>query len=139
MGLVRIVAIQLGLALRASWWTLVAGICLGASASLVLLAMIPQRYEAAAPAAPLHGPLIVLGILTGCLIFVGPLLTRRFLNPIISCKEGLLSLSGVPLLARIPRIPTPGATRERAGYWIKNLALSLLSVAALVAALVTLG
>jgi hypothetical protein len=106
---------------------------------LVLLAMVPQRYEAAAPAAPPRGPLLALGILTGCLLFVGPLLTRRFLNPIISCKEGLLSLSGVPVLARIPRIQTPGASRERAGYWIKNLALSLLSVAALVAALVTLG
>jgi hypothetical protein len=92
-----------------------------------------------APTAPLRAALIALGVLTGWLVFVGPLLTRRFLNPIISSEQGLRSLSGVPLMGRVPHIPTRGARRERALRWIKNLVLSVLSVAVLLAALVTLG
>lgn len=137
-GLPKIVAIQLGHALSASWWTVVAGSCLGASTALVLLAVVPQTFGAAA-SPPLRVPLVALGVLTGCLTFVGPVLTRRFLDPVISCAQGLRSLSGVPLMARLPRIPTPGAKRERTKRWLKNIGLSLLSVAALVAVLVALG
>ena len=137
-GLPKIVAIQFGHALSGSWWTVVAGSCLGAASALVLLSVVPQRFEAAA-AAPHRAPLVALGVLAGCLLFVGPLLTRRFLDPVIHCAEGVRSLSGVPLLARVPRIPTPGLDRERARRWLKNGVLSALSVAALVAALVTLG
>jgi len=130
-------AIQFCHALCVSWWTVVAGVCLGASAALVLLAVLPQRFG---PAATSHrAALIALGVLTGFLLFVGPLFTRRFLDPVISCAQGLSTLSGVPLLARVPRIPSPGLRRERARRWLKNLGLSLQSVAALVAALVTLG
>lgn len=137
--LFKIVAIQLSLALRVSWWTIVAGSCLGASAAVLLLMAVPQRFEAAAPAAPLRAPLIALGILAGCLLFVGPVLTRRFLDPVISCEQGLRTLSGVPMIGRVPTIPTPGMKRERVRLWIKNIGLSLLSVAALVAVLVATG
>jgi len=265
-GLFRIVAIQLSIALRASWWTVVGGCCFGASAALLLHAAVPQRYEAVArvsvpqapagarvagqgeaalsaeslvderaaieavrrifdgalnekevrsrardlrqrlhvqrgegggagfvpvtvryrdsdperaarvlntvlrvcveraaedgragdaarfvgweitaeatvpvaPAALPRAPLVALGVLAGCLAFVGPVLTRRYLDPVISCEEGLRSLAGVPLVARIPRISTPGTKRECAARWAKNIGLSLLSAAVLVATVVGL-
>jgi hypothetical protein len=105
---------------------------------------LPSRFEcevvepAVVPAAPLARrriPLIVLGALAGCLVFVGPVLTRCYLRPVICSATGLLSLSALPLMARIPTIPTPGAKRACTRRCIKNVGLSALSVAALGAAL----
>jgi receptor protein-tyrosine kinase len=79
------------------------------------------------PVAPLRVPVLLIGILVGCTILVGPLLARRFLDPPILTRTDLSRLSGIPVLAGIPALTGPGSRNERARRLAKNMGLSLLS------------
>lgn len=80
-----------------------------------------------------------VGMAAGCLLFVGPLFAWRFLNPMVSSEAGLRALSDVPVLVAIPRIETPATRGYRFRRNVKNLALSTLSTAVLVAAFMLTG
>ena len=68
----------------------------------------------------------------GCLVFLGPLLLRNLLRPVITSEAGFLSLTDLPMLVSLPLIET-GEVR-RAGRWrmLKNVGLSMISGAVLV-------
>ena len=84
---------------------------------------VPQRYYA-------------LGVAAGLVLFVGPLLVLRLLNPSVSSESGLQSMTDVPVLVSIPRIQTPRYRGIGVRRLAKNLSLSAVCTAALVAAMV---
>jgi uncharacterized protein involved in exopolysaccharide biosynthesis len=101
---------------------------LGKGLELAERARVPKR-----PVVPKPIPAFVLGILGGCLLFVAPLLIRRFMSPLVSSEARLRTLTDVPVLVSIPRVLTPyyrGATVKRL---TKNFVLSAVCVGALVA------
>jgi polysaccharide chain length determinant protein (PEP-CTERM system associated) len=80
-------------------------------------------------------PLLIqlIGIAAGLLLFVGPNLARQLLSPVFSSETSLQTITGLPVLASIPRIRTAqmiGADRRRHA---KNIGLSLVTVAVVVA------
>ena len=49
---------------------------------------------------------LAAGCVVGLALFVGPLILRRFLNPLVSSEAGLRAIVEIPVLVSIPRIPT---------------------------------
>jgi len=74
------------------------------------------------------------GIAAGLVLFVGPLLARRLLRPVIASEAGLRALGDVPVLVSIPMIPTPATLRHERHVRIRNWGLAAVSVIAVVAA-----
>ncbi len=79
-------------------------------------------------------PLLVhaLYLALGCLVFLGPLLLRNLLRPVITSEAGFLSLSDLPMLVSIPLIETAEVKRAARWHWFKNIGLSVISGAVLV-------
>jgi polysaccharide chain length determinant protein (PEP-CTERM system associated) len=101
-----------------------------------------QQFEvierAVPPSRPVEPvPLVVfgLGLVGGLLAFVGPVVARALIHPVVQSELGLAAVSDVPILVAIPRIPTPELVRsaERARY--RNVGLSALSATVLAAAI----
>jgi hypothetical protein len=63
------------------------------------------------------------------MLCVGPLLTYRFLNPLVSSEAGLRALTGVPVLVIVPRILTPQNRGYRLRRFLANVGMSLVFVA----------
>jgi capsular polysaccharide biosynthesis protein len=81
---------------------------------------IPQRFYA-------------LGVLAGLLVFVGPVIALRVLNPPVSSEAGLRVVTDVPVLVSIPRIEAVGFRGSALRSFAKNAALAAVSAAVLVA------
>ena len=142
-----------------SWWTIVAGICLGLAGAVLALERIPPKFEATATmeasesvngtAAPdeiskrlttaramrVYGVFVALG----CLLFSGPVVARGLLRPVISSEAGFATLSELPVLASIPAADTKQSRSTDRRRLAKNVTLSMLSCAILVGALVFAG
>ncbi len=88
------------------------------------------------PVQPKPMMILGLGVIAGLGLFVGPLVIKRLLVPVITSEKALKEFARSPIVFAIPRIPTTEGMR--AEYWrrVRNLALSGLSVVALVAAVV---
>jgi uncharacterized protein involved in exopolysaccharide biosynthesis len=98
-----------------------------------------ERFEVARwagvpdkPVAPKPIPVAGLAVIAGCMLFVGPVLARRGLNPLVSSESGLRALSDVPVLVSLPRVITAENRREKSRRFAKNVGLSLVSAAVLV-------
>ena len=105
-----------------------------------------ERFELAARAEPPRKPVFpqpirfyIMGILAGGLLFVGPVLARRFLRPVVSSEAGLRSLNDLPVLVTIPRVATAETRGTTIRRTIKNVALSTLCIAMTVAAFLLMG
>jgi uncharacterized protein involved in exopolysaccharide biosynthesis len=72
-----------------------------------------------------------VGLALGCLLFVGPLLARSLVSPLVLSEEGFRALSDIPVLASIPNLH--GSRRVALKRLFKNLALAVLAGAVLVA------
>lgn len=97
-----------------------------------------ERFELAraaeVPRAPVSPkPIVVhgLGVIIGLLVFIGPMLVRRFLNPLVFSEAGLRTLTDVPVLVSIPRIVTPNYKGQRNRRLLKNFGLSAVGAVAL--------
>jgi hypothetical protein len=108
--------------------------------------LLAERFELAKRAEPPRKAVypkpirfFVMGIVGCCLLFVGPLLARRFLSPVISSEAGLRALTDVPVLVTIPRVETSQTKGLVLRRRIKNFALSTLCVVMAVAAFMLLG
>jgi uncharacterized protein involved in exopolysaccharide biosynthesis len=99
----------------------------GALFELRELAVPPLR-----PVSPNPPMVLVMGIVAGIALFVGPLVGRYLLRPVIFTESALRSLSDVPVLVSIPRIPGPTTDQRVRRRRIKNLTWSVLSVVVLV-------
>jgi len=141
-----------------SWWTIVAGICLGLAGAVVALDRIPPRFEATATievpesVAGTHAPaemsqrpvayspesmqVYAVFLVLGCLLFSGPVLARGLLRPVISSESGFGALSELPVLVSIPAADLEQSRRSTRRRLAKNVTLSMLSCAVLVGALV---
>lgn len=105
-----------------------------------------QQLKIAHPAEPptkpvRPKPLLVqlIGIVAGLVLFVGPKLAKQVLSPVFSSESSLQTMSGLPVLASIPRIRTAEMIRVGRRRLAKNIGLSLFTVAALVAVFVFWG
>jgi uncharacterized protein involved in exopolysaccharide biosynthesis len=88
------------------------------------------------PVAPDPFQVYVLGIGFGCLLFIGPVLTRHLLNPVIGSEAAMIAVAEFPVVVTIPRIVTSVNSGDTRRMWFKNVSLSLLSLAVLAAAMV---
>jgi polysaccharide chain length determinant protein (PEP-CTERM system associated) len=96
--------------------------------------IIERARAASVPVRPVK-PFVFGGhVGIGLLLFVGPLVVRRLLNPVILSQTALRGFSDVPLLVAIPALPTPDVAREARRRRVQNLGISTLALAALVAA-----
>jgi len=121
---------ELARPLITSWWTPVAGVCIGLSAGIIVTEKLP--FFVAAPASPEPVQVWLLGVAIGLIVFVGPPLVRTAVNPVICSEPAIRDITEVPLLATIPQIKTPltaGASRRRVTV---NVGLSALCAGALV-------
>ena len=111
--------------LRPSWWKPVAGASLGSCAAAIVLHFKPGDP---ARVAAVYG----LGLLVGLVVFVGPILVRQLLAPVVNSPANLQAASDTPVLVSIPRIPTPELLRLKRRERIRNWVLSIASIATLV-------
>jgi len=82
----------------------------------------------------------VLCLVMSCGLFLGPVLARSFLRPVIVSEAGFGELSEVPVLSSIPTIQTDQVRKTRRGLTLKNVAFAALSCVILVGAkLYTIG
>lgn len=91
------------------------------------------------PISPRPERVVLVTLVMGFLIFVGPMVARAALNPVISSELGLRAFAEVPVLATVPTIPNPqnrGAERRR---MLKNLGWTLTSFTTLVLVVVYLA
>lgn len=91
------------------------------------------------PISPQPMRLYAMGLACGLLLFVGPVLARNVLNPVIVSEAGFSGLSDVPMLVSIPTIVTPETQHRSRRRWFANLTLAVLSGAVLVTAKVMWG
>jgi len=95
---------------------------------------LAERAEApGSPIFPDRKKFFALGVAVGLTLFVGPLLLLRLLNPPISSEAGLRALTTLPVLVAIPRIPTPNNRGLGMKRFAKNVALSAVCAAILLA------
>jgi polysaccharide chain length determinant protein (PEP-CTERM system associated) len=80
------------------------------------------------PVSPKPLPILGLSALIGLVIFVGPILAKWFLVPVVGSEAALRSLSDVPVLVSVPLIDTPAVARQVRRRWLLNIGLSLLSM-----------
>jgi uncharacterized protein involved in exopolysaccharide biosynthesis len=99
----------------------------GQQIELIERAAVPDE-----PFAPNPPKLIGVAIVAGFALFVGPLVARRVLNPLVASEAGLRAISEVPVLVSLPRIVTPANRGYAARRLAKNLGLSVASAAVLV-------
>jgi len=112
-----------------SWWTVVAGICVGLSVGIIVAENLP--ISVSGRAAPQRIQVWLLGVAIGLIVFIGPPLVRAAVNPVICSEPAIRVVTEVPVLATIPPIETPemvGASRRRITV---NVGLALLSAGAL--------
>jgi uncharacterized protein involved in exopolysaccharide biosynthesis len=107
---------------------------MGEQFELVQRAGFPSR-----PVSPNPAPIIGLSLISSCLLFVGPLMVRRLLNPVISSEAGLRALVDVPLLVSLPRVITPRYKGHVARRFAKNLGFSVVFAVVLAAVVLYVG
>lgn len=95
-------------------------------------AILERAATPGTPVAP--NPMIVFGVsaLLGVGLFVGPLVLRRLLAPVLMSATRLKTLSDVPVLVRIPSLETPGTSQRKRRNRMRNFAFSGLSMVLLV-------
>jgi polysaccharide biosynthesis transport protein len=92
--------------------------------------VLERARPPALPVEPNPSRVHLISLLFGMTLFVGPVVGRRLLRPLISSEAVLRSATDVPVLVSIPLIPTGRAIRNRWARRIKNLALAAASLAA---------
>ena len=88
------------------------------------------------PTAPVHPSVPVFlggGLVLGLLLFVGTVVAREWLHPVVRSSAGLEQLDDLPILTAIPRVETPVTVRRRRLGHARNFGLSLASLALLAA------
>jgi len=126
-GKARTLLDELALPLVGSWWTVVAGLCVGLSAGIIAAEHLPPT------SAPQPVKVCLLGVAIGLIVFVGPPLIRTAVNPVICSEAAIRDLTEVPVLATIPRIETPDTAGESRRRITLNVGLAMLSAVALAA------
>ena len=91
--------------------------------------MIERAVPPVLPVSPNPTQIFGVCLVAGLVLFVGPILARGFLRPLISSEAGLRQLAGVNLLISIPRIETPENARLNRLRWVKNFGFSATSAA----------
>jgi len=119
--------------LMVSWWTIVAGICIGLAAALVSLRRVPPP-----PEGPAELQVVALGIVMGLMVFVGPPVVRSAVNPVIASESTIRGLTDVPLLGGIPRVSTQDTREAARRRFLLNTFLSVVAAIVLVATVVVL-
>jgi polysaccharide chain length determinant protein (PEP-CTERM system associated) len=100
-----------------------------------------QQFEvierAVPPSRPVEPvPLVVytMGLAAGLLCFVGPVVGRALIHPVVHSEHGLVAITEVPMLVAIPRVPTPELLRAANLARYRNVGLSALSATVLATA-----
>lgn len=96
--------------------------------------VIEKGVPPAFPIAPVPLNVMGIGLLSGLLAFVAPLLLRDVFRPVVRSEAVLEASTDLPVLISIPRIQTPQAVRLEKNRVATNWVLSVLSIGVLVAA-----
>ena len=82
-------------------------------------------------------PMIIAaaGVGFGVLLFVGPLVARSLLIPVVRSEARLAGLVDLPILVTIPEIPTPESARQARSRRYRNSGFSVAAVLVLAAVL----
>jgi len=83
------------------------------------------------PISPIPSMIFGVGALAGLFVFVGPLLAKALLDPVICSEAGLIDAADVPVLITIPRVVTREIEASIRGRLAFNVSMSLASVVAL--------
>jgi polysaccharide biosynthesis transport protein len=99
-----------------------------------------ERFEvierATPPALPIRPvPVFVyaIGLVAGLALFVGAVVARALLSPLVTSEAGLRLLADVPVLVGLPRLPTRETARARRMRVLGNVGASVVSAAVLIA------
>lgn len=100
------------------------------------LEVIERATPPSIPLRPIPAMIYAVGVLAGLLVFVGPLLAKALLDPMISSRAGLLQALEVPVLVSIPRVATDEVLQAARGRRLRNVLVSLASIAVLIVTVV---
>ncbi len=103
----------------------------GEQLEVVELAQVPRRASQPQPV-----KVLLVGLVAGLALFVGPIPARRFLNPMVASEAGLRAISDLPVLVSIPRVATQETTNFGRHERMRNFGLSLAFAAVLAVILV---
>ena len=99
--------------------------------------VIERALPPVLPIQPVPLTVFGMGIASGLLAFVGPVVIRTLLRPLISSEAGLRALApAVPVLVNIPRLLAPDMVRRDHRRRLANVGLSVVSAALLGVAVV---
>ncbi len=106
----------------------------GQQFEIMQLAEAPSR-----PASPNKQAILTGAVCIGLAVFVGPLVIRALLRPVIASRSTVESLSTVPVLLAIPEISTKDVVTRKRRAFLVNVTSSAASVAILLATVVALA
>ena len=94
--------------------------------------IIERAVPPAIPVRPIPAMIYAAGVFGALLVFVGPIVLKSLLDPVVCSEAGLLELADVPLLITIPRLVTDDIVRAVRGRLVRNVGASLVSIAILI-------
>ena len=93
--------------------------------------IIERARAASLPVSPNATMVFGSHIIISLLIFVGPLVLKRLLNPVILSQAALRSFSDAPVLVAIPALPTPDVEQQRRKRKMTNFGLTFATLVVL--------
>jgi uncharacterized protein involved in exopolysaccharide biosynthesis len=91
---------------------------------------VALRGTASPPTSPISPkplPIAGVSVAAALLLFIGPIVVRWFLFPVVASEAGIRSLAEIPILVTVPRFKTPDVAKLVRRRRVKNFGLSLLS------------
>jgi polysaccharide chain length determinant protein (PEP-CTERM system associated) len=91
--------------------------------------IIERAIPSTIPIKPVRSFTLAFGLAVGILLFVGPLVLKKLLRPVVSSQNGIKGLAEVPLLVSIPELPTAAVKQSAWHRKVSNYGFSVVSVA----------
>ena len=101
--------------------------------------VIEKAVAPVLPISPNPKRVLVTYLAAALALFVGPILVKGLLKPLVVSEAGLAYHPEVTLLVSIPKLRTPKNIRQARMRWVKNVSFSAVSAAVLTATIVILG
>lgn len=90
--------------------------------------VIEEAVAPIRPIRPVPAVIYAVGFAGGLIAFVGPMLLRGILVPMVSSEAGLRAITDIPFLGSIPQLHTPSTLRAARMRLLGNISASVASV-----------